>query len=73
MNSYIPFLQAAVPKLQRKHGYFDLLGFDFMVTSENKLVLLEINTNPALSLGKIDEIIHYSMLLLLLFTFGFIV
>ena len=46
----VDVIKAAVPKFQRKHGYFDLLGFDFMVTNENKLVLLEVNTNPALSL-----------------------
>jgi hypothetical protein len=43
-------LQAASPILQRKHGYFDLLGCDFMVTDDNKLLLIEVNTNPALSL-----------------------
>ena len=46
----VDVIKAALPKFQRKHGYFDLLGFDFMVTNENKLVLLEVNTNPALSL-----------------------
>jgi hypothetical protein len=46
----VDVLKAAIPKLQRKHGYFDLFGFDFMLTDENKLVLLEVNTNPALSL-----------------------
>jgi len=45
----VDVMKAAVPKFQRKHGYFDLLGFDFMVTNQNKLVLLEVNTNPALS------------------------
>ena len=46
----VDVLKAATPKFQRKHGYFDLFGFDFMVTADNKLVLLECNTNPALSL-----------------------
>ena len=46
----VDVLKAAVPKLTRKKGYFDLLGFDFMVTGANKLQLLEVNTNPALSL-----------------------
>jgi D-alanine-D-alanine ligase-like ATP-grasp enzyme len=44
-------LKASVPKFMRKHGYFDLLGLDFMVSDDNKLVLLEVNTNPAMSLG----------------------
>lgn len=35
----------------RKHGYFDLLGCDFMMSKSNKVSLLEINTNPALTLG----------------------
>jgi glutathionylspermidine synthase len=43
-------LKAALPKLTRKHGYFDLLGFDFMMTATNELKLLEVNTNPAMSL-----------------------
>jgi hypothetical protein len=41
---------ASNSKLLKKHGYFDLLGCDFMVTTSNKLVLIEINSNPALSL-----------------------
>ncbi len=43
-------LAASTPKLLRKAGYFDLLGCDFMVTTDNQLYLIEINTNPALSL-----------------------
>jgi hypothetical protein len=46
----VDVLKAALPKLNRKKGYFDLFGFDFMVTAANKLQLLEVNTNPALSL-----------------------
>jgi hypothetical protein len=41
--------QASSGKLLRKHGYFDLLGCDFMLTASNELNLLEVNTNPALS------------------------
>ncbi len=44
--------QASNSKLLRKHGYFDLLGCDFMLGDDNRLYLLEINTNPALSLGE---------------------
>ncbi|RYH20005.1 hypothetical protein EON65_24950 [archaeon] len=43
-------LLASNSKLLKKHGYFDLLGCDFMLTEDNHLYLLEINTNPALSL-----------------------
>jgi hypothetical protein len=46
----VDVIQAAVPKFRRKHGCFDLFGFDFMITNENKLVLIEVNTNPALTL-----------------------
>ena len=42
--------QASSGKLLRKHGYFDLLGCDFMLSATNQLFLLEVNTNPALSL-----------------------
>mmetsp|Transcript_21428 Transcript_21428/g.31037 ORF Transcript_21428/g.31037 Transcript_21428/m.31037 type:complete len:826 (-) Transcript_21428:53-2530(-) len=43
----------------KKKGYFDLLGLDFMVTSapNNKAILLEANTNPALCVGK-NELIQ---------------
>ena len=46
----VDVIKASSSKLMRKHGFFDLLGFDFMISSENELVLLECNTNPALSL-----------------------
>lgn len=43
------FAKASCGKLLRKHGFFDLLGCDFMLTESNQLHLLEVNTNPALS------------------------
>lgn len=46
----VDILKASNHKLLKQHGYFDLLGCDFMVIANNQLVLLEINTNPALSL-----------------------
>jgi hypothetical protein len=46
----IDVFKSASTKLLRKPGYFDLLGFDFMVTDNNELKLLECNTNPAMSL-----------------------
>lgn len=46
----VDLLTASSPIFHRKHGYFDLLGCDFMVTDDNKLILIEVNTNPALSL-----------------------
>jgi len=54
----VDVIQAAMPKLLRKAGYFDLLGLDFMVEvdrsdpakTRHRLLLLEVNTNPALSL-----------------------
>jgi len=45
----VDILKASSGKLLRKHGYFDLLGCDFMLTASNELNLLEVNTNPALS------------------------
>jgi len=35
-------------KLERKSGYFDLFGFDFMIDDNMKIWLIEINVNPAL-------------------------
>eukprot|EP01038_Epipyxis_sp_PR26KG_P012981 gene12981-17406_t len=50
MRCMVDVLKACNSKLARKHGYFDLLGCDFMLSDKNELFLLEINTNPALSL-----------------------
>lgn len=46
----VDVFKSAAAKFSRKPGYFDLLGFDFMVTDDNQLKLLECNTNPAMSL-----------------------
>ncbi|KAL4221444.1 Tubulin tyrosine ligase-like [Mactra antiquata] len=35
-------------KLQSRIGFFDLFGLDFMVDTEMKVHLIEVNTNPAL-------------------------
>jgi hypothetical protein len=39
---------AAKPKLQRRRGFFELLGVDFLVDADLRPWLLEVNTNPAL-------------------------
>ncbi|NXA40283.1 TTL10 polyglycylase, partial [Eudromia elegans] len=39
---------AARLKLERKLGYFDLIGCDFLVDEDFKIWLLEMNANPAL-------------------------
>lgn len=49
MMDILAMYQASSGKLLRKHGYFDLLGCDFMLSATNQLFLLEVNTNPALS------------------------
>lgn len=54
----VDVMRAAVPTLAKKRGYFDLLGCDFMITQDNQLRLLEINTNPALSLDGCDALIE---------------
>ena len=41
--------KASKGKLERKFGYFDLLGLDFMLDEDLNPFLLEVNTNPALS------------------------
>ena len=46
----VDVMRCATPKFLRKQGYFDLFGLDFMVTTSDQLLLLEVNTNPALSL-----------------------
>ena len=43
-------LKASRNKFEKKLGYFDLLGFDFMLTESLEPILLEVNTNPALHL-----------------------
>lgn len=52
----VDVIKAGMPTLLRRRGFFDLFGFDFMLTSENELKLLEVNSNPALSLGTWDTI-----------------
>lgn len=54
----VEVIKAAAPTLAKKRGYFDLLGCDFMLTSDNQLKLLEINTNPALTLDGCDALIE---------------
>ena len=46
----VDILTSGMPKLERRQGAFDLFGMDFMVDDSNKLVLIECNTNPSLSL-----------------------
>lgn len=48
----VDVMKASNHVLRKGHGYFDLLGCDFMMSASNKLSLLEINTNPSLTLGK---------------------
>lgn len=55
---FVDVVKSAVPSLIRKRGYFDLFGCDFMVTTDNELRLLEINSNPAMSLGNLKQIIY---------------
>jgi D-alanine-D-alanine ligase-like ATP-grasp enzyme len=39
---------AAKNQLDRRVGFFDLLGFDIMLDDNMKLWLIEVNVNPAL-------------------------
>ena len=43
------FLQTK-DRLDRKFGYFEVYGFDFMLDGDLSPILLEINVNPALFL-----------------------
>mmetsp|Transcript_55578 Transcript_55578/g.88173 ORF Transcript_55578/g.88173 Transcript_55578/m.88173 type:complete len:668 (-) Transcript_55578:107-2110(-) len=40
--------EASKGTLERRRGYFDLLGVDFMLDDSYKLYLLEVNSNPAM-------------------------
>lgn len=40
--------RASLQSLERRRGYFDLLGFDFMFDESFGLHLLEVNSNPAM-------------------------
>lgn len=39
---------ASRERLERRPGYFDLLGIDFMLDADLRLHLLEVNSNPAM-------------------------
>ena len=47
-TSMAAVIAAASTKFDRKGGCFDLFGFDFMVSDDFQLHLIEVNTNPAL-------------------------
>ena len=46
--------KCGLTSLEKKIGYYELCGIDFLITEDLKPVLLEINTNPALFVGKIN-------------------
>lgn len=48
------FLQTK-DRLDRKFGYFEVYGFDFMLDSDLSPQLLEINVNPALFLDTTSQ------------------
>nr|XP_021137521.1 inactive polyglycylase TTLL10 isoform X2 [Columba livia] len=62
---------AAKHKLDRKLGYFDLIGCDFLIDENFKVWLLEMNANPALHTGcralsdTIPAVVHESLDLVL--------
>jgi Tubulin-tyrosine ligase family len=62
---YKQVFHAAKDKLFRREGYFDLLGFDFMLDDKLELYLLEVNTNPALSLDSSPVLQEVCTLILL--------
>jgi D-alanine-D-alanine ligase-like ATP-grasp enzyme len=41
-------IEAAKDKLQMNKGSFELFGYDFIIDSELKSWLIEVNTNPCL-------------------------
>jgi Tubulin-tyrosine ligase family len=64
---YMQVFHSAKDKLFRREGYFDLLGFDFMLDDKLELYLLEVNTNPALSLDSspvLQEVCALTLLVL---------
>merc|ERR1712216_1080653 len=47
-QAIVSIFDASKDLLQRRNGYFDLLGFDFMIDDDFGLHLLEVNSNPAM-------------------------
>lgn len=51
MKSIVDYaMRAGLPRLEKKIGYYELLGFDIMIDDKLNPYLLEINSNPALFL-----------------------
>ena len=48
MASMAAVIASASTKFDRRAGCFDLFGFDFMVSENLEISLIEVNTNPAL-------------------------
>merc|ERR1719473_2340828 len=47
-QAIVSIFDASKDLLQRRNGYFDLLGLDFMIDEDFGLHLLEVNSNPAM-------------------------
>lgn len=50
-------IKAGDKKIDRKPGTFELLGCDIMIDAEFKPYLIEMNTNPAITLGSINTLL----------------
>ena len=62
-------IRCAADKFEKRLGTFELMGCDIMIDTNLKVLLIEMNTNPALFLGNfyLLKLIRYCNIIFVLY------